>query len=300
MRVLLVVPALAIVTVVLIPVQWLALLLDLPLQRRLPVFYHRLVCRLIDARVRVVGRRVDGHPLMIVSNHVSWLDISVITSVAPVVFIAKSEVARWPLFGLLAKLQRSVFVDRGKRHETADVNARIGKRLAGGDPVVLFGEGTSSDGNRVLPFRTALIGAAGDALAEADHAERVWLQPMSLAYNGLLGLPLGRQHRPIVAWYGDFSMFPHLAGVLRRGGVDVTLTWGEPVSYGVASDRKAVARELEQRVRRLTSEALRNRIAAQDIHGDPVAESPRSERGMGLRRRFGGLPAFPFRPKRTM
>jgi 1-acyl-sn-glycerol-3-phosphate acyltransferase len=266
MRLLLVVPAIAIFTLMLIPVQWLALRLGWPLRRTLPNFYHRVLCRIVGINIRVVGECVGGHPLMIVSNHVSWLDITVITAVAPVIFVAKSEVATWPVFGQLAKLQRSVFVDRNRRHKTAEVTAEIAQRITGGDPVVLFGEGTSSDGNRVLPFRTALIGAARDTLAEAGHSRRVWLQPMSIAYHGLLGIPLGRQHRPLIAWYGDFKMLPHLAGVLRRGGVDVTVSWGEPFAFDDGSDRKQVARELETRVRHLTSEALRGRIAGTAVH----------------------------------
>jgi 1-acyl-sn-glycerol-3-phosphate acyltransferase len=276
MRLLLVVPALAIFTLTLIPVQWLALRLNLPLRRTLPNFYHRVLCRIVGINVRVVGERVSEHPLMIVCNHISWLDITVITAIAPVIFVAKSDVSTWPVFGLLAKLQRSVFVDRNRRHKTAEVTAEIAQRLSDGDPVVLFGEGTSSDGNRVLPFRTALIGAARDALAEAGHNKRIWLQPMSIAYHGLLGIPLGRQHRPLIAWYGDFKMLPHLAGVLRRGGVDVTVSWGEPIAFEEMSDRKQVARELETCVRHLTSEALRGRVAKAGIHhgqnpGQPAA-----------------------------
>jgi 1-acyl-sn-glycerol-3-phosphate acyltransferase len=266
MRLLLVVPAFVIFTLTLIPVQWLALRLNLPLRRTLPNFYHRVVCRIVGINIRVVGERVAEHPLMIVSNHVSWLDITVITALAPVIFVAKSEVATWPFFGLLAKLQRSVFVDRNRRQNTARVTAEIAQRLSGGDPVVIFGEGTSSDGNRVLPFRTALIGAARDTLAEAEHTKRIWLQPMSIAYHGLLGIPLGRQHRPLIAWYGDFKMLPHLTGVLRRGAIDVTVSWGEPVAFDETSDRKQVARALEIRVRRLTSEALRGRVAGESIH----------------------------------
>src|SRR5262245_46374343 len=114
MRLLLVVPALALLTLPLIPVQWIALQFGWPLQRTLPVFYHRLLCRIVGIKIDVVGQRIDDHPLMIVCNHVSWLDITVISAVAPVSFIAKSEVADWPLFGLLAKLQRSVFVERAK------------------------------------------------------------------------------------------------------------------------------------------------------------------------------------------
>jgi 1-acyl-sn-glycerol-3-phosphate acyltransferase len=111
--------------------------------------------------VRLTGAAIDTRPLLIVANHSSWLDISIITSLAPVVFVAKAEIARWPFFGLLAKLQRSIFVERDRRHKTGAVTSEIAQRLAEGDPVLLFGEGTAGDGNRVLPFRTALIGAAG-------------------------------------------------------------------------------------------------------------------------------------------
>lgn len=259
MRLRLVIAAIAVITLALIPFQWLAVRFALPARRRIPVLYHRMICALIGVRVRVIGQRNDQQPLMIVSNHISWLDISVLTSIAPVVFIAKQEVASWPLFGLLARLQRTVFVNRTQRQKTADVNAEIGRRLAGGDPVVLFGEGTSSDGNRVLEFRSALVGAARDALAE--HSNRVWIQPLSIAYTGLLGFPLGRQHRPLVAWYGDFELAPHFAGMIRRGGVDVTITWGTPVPFDEASDRKAITRALETDIRRMTVLALRGRAA---------------------------------------
>src|SRR3984957_4852369 len=107
--------AIAAVPVPLLPFQAIAVWLDLPLRRRIPVFYHRTICAILGVRVRVVGRRMHEHPLLIVANHSSWLDISVITAVAPVVFVAKSEVAGWPVFGLFAKLQRSVFVDRTRR-----------------------------------------------------------------------------------------------------------------------------------------------------------------------------------------
>jgi 1-acyl-sn-glycerol-3-phosphate acyltransferase len=248
-----------IVSLALIPVQWLAVRRQWPLRRRIPSSYHRFVCRVLGIRITEIGRRMAEHPLLIVSNHTSWLDISVITAVAPVVFVAKSEVANWPVFGLFAKLQRSVFVDRTRRHKTQDVNSEIAQRLAGGDPVLLFGEGTSSDGNRVLAFRTALVGAARDALAEAEHARRVWIQPLSIAYTGLLGLPLDRHARPRVAWYGGAAMWPHFSWLVAHGAVDVVVTWGEPLAYDEASDRKTVARQLEQAVRGLTVAALRGR-----------------------------------------
>jgi len=247
----------AIITLVLIPFQWLSVRLRLPTRRSIPVFYHGMVHALLGVRIREIGKRMHEHPLLIVSNHVSWLDISVITALAPVVFVAKREVSTWPMFGLLARLQRSVFVDRTRRHKTQEVNSEIAQRLAEGDPVVLFGEGTSSDGNRVLPFRSALIGAARDALAEAEHVQRIWIQPLSIAYTRLLGLPLGRQHRPLVAWYGGSPLWPHLLGIAKRGSIDVVVTWGDPLAFDETSDRKNVARELETTVRELTRTAMR-------------------------------------------
>lgn len=251
----------ALVTVVLMPVQWLAVALKRPLRRRIPVLYHRFVCRLLGVRVRASGAPVDDRPLLIVANHSSWLDISIITSRAPVVFVAKSEIARWPFFGLLAKLQRTVFVERDRRQKTGEVNAQIAQRLAEGDPVLLFGEGTAGDGNRVLPFRTALIGAARDAIASAGN-DRVWIQPLSIAYVSQQGIALGRHLRPRAAWYGKMKLSEHIGKIVRTGAVDVSVTWGEPIPYDGAIDRKILARQLESAVRSSTVAALRNTAAA--------------------------------------
>jgi len=251
----------ALVTIVLMPVQWLAVALKRPLRRRIPVFYHRFVCRLIGVRLRATGAPVEDRPLLIVANHSSWLDISIITSLAPVVFVAKSEIARWPFFGLLAKLQRTVFVERDRRHKTGEVNAQIAQRLAEGDPVLLFGEGTAGDGNRVLPFRTALVGAARDAIAAAGN-ERVWIQPLSIAYVSQQGIALGRHLRPRAAWYGKMKLTDHIGRIVRIGAVDVAVTWGDPIPYDGAIDRKTLARQLESAVRSATIAALRGPAAA--------------------------------------
>jgi 1-acyl-sn-glycerol-3-phosphate acyltransferase len=262
LRQIVIVAVFALVTLPLMPIQWLAVALKSPLRRRIPVFYHRFVCWLLGIRVRRVGVPIGARPLLIVANHASWLDISVITAQAPVVFVAKSEIARWPFFGLLAKLQRTVFVERDRRQKTGAVNAEIAQRLAEGDPVLLFGEGTAGDGNRVLPFRTALIGAAGAALASAEDTGEIWIQPLSIAYVSQQGVPLGRYLRPRAAWYGKMSLVPHIARIARLGAIDVSVTWGEPVAYNAETDRKALARNLETAIRRFTIAALRGQSAA--------------------------------------
>jgi 1-acyl-sn-glycerol-3-phosphate acyltransferase len=262
LRLVLVLTAAAFVTFPLMPVQWAAIKLNWPLRRRIPVFYHRVMCRLLGVRVRSIGTPIDTRPLLIVANHSSWMDISILTSLTPVVFVAKSEIARWPLFGLLAKLQRSVFVERDRRQKTGEVNAEIARRLAEGDPVLLFGEGTAGDGNRVLAFRSALVGAARDALAASEHAREVWIQPVSLAYVSQHGIPFGRHLRPRAAWYGKTSLVPHLKRVAKQGAIDVVVTWGEPIRYGAETDRKALTRQLESSVRGFTIAALRGAGAA--------------------------------------
>jgi 1-acyl-sn-glycerol-3-phosphate acyltransferase len=246
-----------------VPLQWLALKLDLDVARWLPVLFHRVALFGMGVKLHVRGRPLPETPTLIVSNHVSWLDIPVIGSLAPLSFVSKIEVASWPVFGAMAKLQRTVFVDRDRRQKTGDVNAAIASRLAAGDAIVLFAEGTSSDGNRVLPFRSALVGAARDAVSGDGQRGRVWVQPLSIAYIRLEGMPMGRQHRPVAAWVGDMDMISHLKAMLARGVVDVVVTWGEPIPFDGQSDRKRITRDTETAVRRMTSLANAGRPAAE-------------------------------------
>jgi 1-acyl-sn-glycerol-3-phosphate acyltransferase len=257
-RVILIGTAFLTLTLLLLPFQLAGLAFRLPIQRIIPHWYHRILCAVIGIRVRQIGQRSPEFPLLILANHASWLDIVVITALTPAVFIAKKEVATWPLFGWLARLQRSVFIDRKRRHKTGAATQEIADRLLGGDAVVLFAEGTSGDGNRTLPFRSALIGAVHHTIARSTHHDAVTVQPLSLAYVGLSGMPISRAFRERVSWYGDIDLIPHLIGVLRHGAIDVVASWGEPVAYGVSADRKEIARSAETAVRRMTASALRS------------------------------------------
>jgi 1-acyl-sn-glycerol-3-phosphate acyltransferase len=249
--------ALVVLTLVLLPFQLIGIAFDMQLQRTIPHLYHRALCALIGVRIRQTGQRSADTPVLILANHVSWLDIGVITALAPVVFVAKSEVARWPVFGWLARLQRTIFINRQARHQTGAATREIADRLLGGDAVVLFAEGTSSDGIRVLPFRSALIGAVHHALGSTTQHNEITVQPMSLAYVGLGGVPLGRGLRERVAWYGDAGLIPHFFRVLAAGAIDVTVSWGEATAYDMRADRKQIARDAEKSVRQMTAAALR-------------------------------------------
>ena len=239
-------------TIVLMPVQVVGLLLRQRWVATFPVFYHRWCCRILGLRVRRIGRPITARPVLFASNHVSYLDIEVLGALIPGSFVAKNEVAGWPLFGWLAKLQRSVFVDRRVRSTAAQRDA-IAERLAAKDALILFPEGTSGDGNRVLPFKSALFSVAeGGAAALA-------VQPVSIAYTRLDGMPIGRSLRPLFAWYGDMAMPPHLWTVLGLGTIEVVVEFHPPTSLADCGSRKALAQYCYDRVSRGLATALAGR-----------------------------------------
>jgi 1-acyl-sn-glycerol-3-phosphate acyltransferase len=245
-------------TVVLIPWQESAVRFRLRRRKTFPQRYHRFLCRLFGIRVTVSGRPVQSGGVLMVANHTSYFDILVLSAAARVSFVAKSEVARWPLFGTLARLQETVFVERAKRSQTVEARDLIRERLAEGDALVLFPEGTSNDGNRVLSFKSALMGAA-EAELGADGEGRmrhVPVQPVSVSYVGLYGVPMSRDMRPLFAWYGDMELVPHLWEALQTGPLDVVVEFHEPISVDTEGGRKALAAAAETMVRQGQARAL--------------------------------------------
>ncbi len=232
-------------TIAMIPVQATALLLSRAMARRIPLVYHRW-CRLIfGITVRVRGTRSLNRPTLFVCNHTSYVDVTVLASVVPACFIAKADVASWPLFGLLARLQRTVFVER-RTGRAADQRDAIAGRLARGDSLFLFPEGTTADGMRVLPFKSALFSAAQIEIPGRD----VIVQPVSIAYTGLDGMPLGRGFKPFVAWYGDMAMASHLFDLAGLGRITVDLIFHPPVARETFPSRKALSMHCQDVVAR--------------------------------------------------
>ena len=237
------------------PVQWLLLKAGSRAARTFPHWYHRHVARIFGIRITVIGKAAASQGVLLVANHTSWADIVIFSAVAPISFVAKAEVAKWPFFGTLARLQRTVFVERQRRASTGDVRDAIRERLLAGDALVLFPEGTSHDGNTVLPFKSALLGAAEARLADGHYVK---VQPVSTAFTGLWGMPMGREHRPLFAWYGDMEMMPHLWEALLAGPLDVVVQFHEPFSLD-QMDRKELALRAEDIVRRGQALALAGR-----------------------------------------
>lgn len=200
--------------------------------------YFRVCARLLGFHVVRRGEAPStARPTLFIANHASYLDIIVLGSLLDGCFVAKSEVAGWPGFGYLARIAQTVFVDR-KRGGSAKERDQLTGRLKAGDPLILFPEGTSSDGNRVLPFKSSLFAVAQ---IQDDGGRPLPVQPVSVAYTRLDGLPMGRAFRPFYAWYGDMTLAGHLFAALGLGELTVEVIFHPVVSIADFKDRKALA-----------------------------------------------------------
>jgi 1-acyl-sn-glycerol-3-phosphate acyltransferase len=236
---------------VVIPYQSFALRFKTLGYKNIPERYQRFLSRLFGIRVTIIGTPVQDRGVLMVSNHTSYLDILALGGIARVSFVAKSEVASWPMFGTFARLQRTVFVERERRSKTGESRDQIRTRLLEGDALVLFPEGTSNDGNRVLPFKSALMGAAESRIGTDAKGNPIYVpvQPVSISYVGLHGIPMGRENRPLYAWYGDMELVDHLWEGLKTGPVDVLIEFHEPLTVDAVGGRKNLARLVEEKIR---------------------------------------------------
>jgi 1-acyl-sn-glycerol-3-phosphate acyltransferase len=210
--------------------------------------YWRGIARILGLRLRVLGAPCRQRPCLFVANHCSWVDIAALGAVLPGCFIAKAEIGRWPGIGLIARLGRTVFVSRG-RGTLAREQRLLERRLEAGDNIILFPEGTTSDGNRVLPFASAFFTIAFGKAAP-------WVQAVTIVYDRLENQPVRRPDRPLIAWYGEMELAPHLLALLRRGGLRATILLDEPQPAGRYRNRKTLSAAMERHMSE-TAAALR-------------------------------------------
>lgn len=266
-------------TLLLIPAQALAVALRSPLRHRIPLVYHGVCARILGFEVAVRGRMAAEGPVLFVSNHCSYLDITVLGSLIPGSFVAKSEVAGWPFFGVLAKLQQTVFVERKARAGVERQRDELGARLDAGDSLILFPEGTSSDGNRTLPFKTALFAVA----ARRIDGKPLTVQPVSIAPTRLDGIPMGFAFRPFYAWYGDMDLAPHLWTVFTLGGMTVEVEFHPPVTIDAFSSRKALADHCQRAVAAGVARAVSGREPLPPAIQTPAIQTPAIQTPAGER-----------------
>lgn len=210
---------------------------------RFPLYFHGFVCRLCGMRCDVQGQISTHEPTVYVSNHVSYLDVFVLGSLIKGAFVAKSEVAGWPMFGQLAKLQNTLFLERNPRRAAEQIEV-LGRHLERGENLILFPEGTSTSGVGVARFRSSLFAAT-------DHSK---VQPVSVAYVDYDGAPMSPAQREAFAWYlpdpkvavPNRSFVSHFVNALGLRRSRVVVTFHAPLPAG---ERKQLAQTAEVQVR---------------------------------------------------
>ena len=236
-------------------VQRPAMALGLDLADVFPHWWLGWICRVMGIEVTVRGELATGGPVVYVANHQSYLDISVIGSVINAIFISRADVRDWPVFGYVSTFQRTIFIEREPRHAKAQRDELVA-RLQAGDSLILFPEGTSSDGIHMLPFKTSLF-----SIAEIEvDGKPVSVQPLSVAYTHLDGMPLGRSLRPYYAWYGSMEFIPHLMMQLGIGRLGIEIVLHPPVDMSQFASRKEMSEYCERVIKHGFSEALAGRF----------------------------------------
>lgn len=185
----------------------------------IPHFWHRGVCRILGIKVRVKGTPQITSQTIFISNHLSYLDIPVIASVLKASFIAKAEVKDWPVFGFLSTLQQTAFISRNRNDAVEGKNA-LSRMLKEGKSLILFPEGTSSDGTTILPFKSSMFSIALNKI----EAPALMIQPLTLTL-----LKVDRknadspENRDLYAWHGDMTMPPHLWEFAKGKGAELLI-----------------------------------------------------------------------------
>jgi 1-acyl-sn-glycerol-3-phosphate acyltransferase len=197
----------------------------------------------------IEGTPVTERPTLYISNHISYLDIFVLGSILPGTFIAKSEIAKWPLFGQLARLQNSLFIERRSQKVGSQIQ-QVNRHLVEKSNLILFPEGTSAIGTFVAPFHTSFFQSAEDKETE------ITIQPITVAYTHYEDERMDREARDYYAWYKPRKIVPHFMNALGLGSARVMVICHEPVKFEAFESRKACSRHCEIVIRQGLLDAL--------------------------------------------
>ncbi len=223
----------------LLPIQFLFVSIKSRFRFFLPIIFHKFLLKVLGIKLQIIGKPSNHKPLILTGNHCSYLDIIILSSVLPVCFVAKSEIKGWFLFGLLASLQNSVFIDR-RNFKALDSLKNVSTNLSSNFAMIIFPEGTTNDGKKVLKFKTSLF-----KIFEDDST--LGLQNFSLCYTHINSMPLDNRMRPSIAWYGDMSLITHLKRLMSYSSIEAKLKF-HPIKNPDGMKRKILSEESRKQV----------------------------------------------------
>ncbi len=218
-------------------------------------FVHATVSKILGFKITVLGTPCLQHPTLYVANHSSYLDIPTLGSLVIGSFVAKGEIEHWPVFGALCKMQNTIFIQR-KATQAGVQRDVLREELEKQRNLIIFAEGTSTDGCHLLPFKSSLFATVQKPLPDGKP---IYIQPISITAVTLDGLPMGRTLRPLYAWYGDMTLAGHGWPMLKLGKIGVIIEFHPPVKSTDYPDRKALAQYCDTMVQAGVVRALLGR-----------------------------------------
>jgi len=222
-------------TLALLPFQFIIVFFIKNYTYIIPYFYHKICLRIFGIKIKTFGKISINSPILLISNHASYLDIIILGSLFKTSFIAKKEISKWPLLGILAKLQNTIFIDR-RVSSLKNQENQIIKHLNEKKNLVIFPEGTSSDGNRVLPFKSSLFN-----IFEKNLNSKILVQTITIVYKKINGIPMNRIERKNITWHSNMDLIPNIFNVLKKLSIEVEIIFNDEFLPSKEYDRKKLA-----------------------------------------------------------
>ena len=222
-------------TLALLPFQFIIVFFIKNYAYIIPYFYHKICLRIFGIKIKTFGKVSINFPILLISNHASYLDIIILGSLFKTSFIAKKEISKWPLLGILAKLQNTIFIDR-RVSSLKNQENQIIKHLNEKKNLVIFPEGTSSDGNRVLPFKSSLFN-----IFEKNLNSKILVQTITIVYKKINGIPMNRIDRKNITWHSNMDLIPNIFNVLKKLSIEVEIIFNDEFLPSKEYDRKKIA-----------------------------------------------------------
>ena len=227
-----------------IPIQFFFNLIGFRFKKLYPLLFYRMIKISTGININFDSAKLDkkNSGVLYIANHVSWFDIICLGTLLDARFIAKKEVSKMGIFGFLAKLSNTFFIDNENKKKIIEYNNSIQKKLQEGENFIIFPEGTTSDGNGIISFKSSMLECA------FDDNNKINIQPISICYSKLNNIPMGIYLRRNIAWVGDTSMVAAMVNFLRSGRITVDIIFHDTMSINNFENRKDLAVYCERKI----------------------------------------------------
>ena len=244
LRLIVILLSLSLVIVLSIPIQFIFNIVGYKLKKIYPLLFYQMIKVIIGININFNTKKYNkkNTGILYIANHVSWFDIICLGTLLNARFIAKKEVSTMGIFGFLAKLSNTFFIDNENKNKIIEYNKLIQQRLQNGENFIIFPEGTTTDGNGIINFKSSMLECA------FDKNNQINIQPISICYSKLNNVPMGIYLRRNIAWVGDTSMVEAMSDFLRSGRITVDIIFHEILSINNFGNRKELAAHCEERI----------------------------------------------------